>query len=406
MSERTGRTLLVGGEVIDVRTGLAEPADVVVRGDRVTDVISQPELLPDDTVVDVSGLFLLPGLIDCHVHLVMRGDDADPSANARRSDEEIAALAAEAAERTLIGGITTVRDVGGWNYVEMALREEIQQGERVGPRLFLAGRLLSQPTEAVDYYPGMYEVASGPEAVAKTARNQLKRGADLIKVMATGAMLSPEGEDARAAQLGLEDIRAAVDAAWEVGAHVAAHAHALEGIRNAVLAGVGSIEHGTYADPKVLDLMAQRGVFLVPTLSPWTQAREDGDVMRSMPEHIRTRLVEAHEIHVEMIGMAAQRGVPIAMGTDAGTPGNHHGSNVLECVAMVEEAGISAEHAIRSATIDASRLLGRESELGSIEAGKLADIIAVGRNPIADIRALSDVRFVMKGGESVKLALD
>lgn len=401
VTDRSGLVRLAGGRVVDPRTGGVYPLDVLIKGDRIV-ALAPPGETADGGVSDVAGLFLLPGLIDCHVHLVMRGEDADPSANAGRSDEEIAEFAAEAAERTLLGGITTVRDVGGWNYVEVALREEIERGERMGPRLLLAGRLLSQPTEAVEYYPGMYEVAAGPDAVAKAAGKQIERGADLIKVMATGAMLSPEGEDARAAQFSLVEMRAAVDAATAAGGHVAAHAHALEGVRDAVLAGVRSIEHGTYADEETLQLMAEREVFLVPTLSTWTSARVDQEVMATMPDHLKARLLEAHQTHVAMLRNAVGLGVPIAMGTDAGTPGNHHGANALECVAMVEEAGMRPEQSLRAATLDAARLLGRDQELGSIEPGRLADIIGVPANPLGDIRALTAVDFVMKAGAVVK----
>ncbi len=404
MHEAAATTRLVGGQVIDIRTGAVRRLDVMVAGERIAQLAAPGEAGPDQSDADVSGLFLLPGMIDCHVHLVMRGEDPDPAANASRSDEEIRAHAALAAEITLLGGVTSVRDVGGWNYVEMAVRGDIEQGKRIGPRLVLAGRLLSMPTEAVEYYPGMYEVATGTEAVARAARRQLARGADMIKVMATGAMLSPEGEDARTPQFGQEEMRAAVGAAGESGGHVAAHAHALEGVRNAVLAGVRSIEHGTYAAEDALGLMAERGVFLVPTFSPWTSLREIHAAVNAMPEHIRARLSEAHETHAGMVRSAAKLGVPIAMGTDAGTPGNHHGANALECVAMVEEGGLSPGASVRAATLDAARLLGRESELGSIEPGKLADIIGIRASPLQDITALTDVPFVMKGGAVFKQA--
>ncbi|HYT79463.1 MAG TPA: amidohydrolase family protein, partial [Actinomycetota bacterium] len=351
MHEAAATTRLVGGQVIDIRTGAVRRLDVMVAGERIAQLAAPGEAGPDQSDADVSGLFLLPGMIDCHVHLVMRGEDPDPAANASRSDEEIRAHAALAAEITLLGGVTSVRDVGGWNYVEMAVRGDIEQGKRIGPRLVLAGRLLSMPTEAVEYYPGMYEVATGTEAVARAARRQLARGADMIKVMATGAMLSPEGEDARTPQFGQEEMRAAVGAAGESGGHVAAHAHALEGVRNAVLAGVRSIEHGTYAAEDALGLMAERGVFLVPTFSPWTSLREIHAAVNAMPEHIRARLSEAHETHAGMVRSAAKLGVPIAMGTDAGTPGNHHGANALECVAMVEEGGLSPGASVRAATL-------------------------------------------------------
>ena len=401
MEDGRATTWLVGGRVVDVAAGTTAAADVAVHDGRIGELVQGPAPGPG-RVVDVSGLFLLPGLIDCHVHLVMRGEDPDPAADASRSDDEIAAYAAEAAERTLLAGTTTVRDVGGWNYVEMSVREDIERGRRLGPRLVLAGRLLSMPTEAVEYYPGMYEVAAGPQDVARAARDQLDRGADMIKVMATGAMLSPETEDAQAAQLTEHEIRAAVEMAETAGGHVAAHAHARDGVRNAVAAGVRSIEHGTFADESTLELMAVNGVFLVPTFSAWTSTRNDSVVMAAMPEHMKRRLSDAHEIHARMVRSAARLGVPIAMGTDAGTPGNHHGENALECVAMVEEAGLSPGQSIRAATLDAAALLGRESDLGSIEPGKLADIIGVRGNPLEDIRVLTDVALVMKGGGVVK----
>jgi imidazolonepropionase-like amidohydrolase len=402
MEDGRATTWLTGGQVVDVVAGTASEAQVAVDEGRITDLVPGPPTPRPGKVSDVGGLFLLPGLIDCHVHLVMRGEDPDPSANARRSREKIREATADAAERTLLGGVTTVRDVGGWNYVEMGVRTDIEEGNRLGPRLVLAGRLLSIPTEAVEYYPGMYEVAEGPQAVARAARHQLKRGADMIKVMATGAMLSPQGEDAGATQLSEDEMRAAVRVAEADDGHVAAHAHARDGVLNAVLAGVRSIEHGTFADEATLELMAERGVFMVPTFSAWTSARNDPAVMKTMPEHMKARLADAHAVHATMVRSAMRLGVPVAMGTDAGTPGNHHGANALECVAMVEEAGLSPQQSVRAATLDAARLLGVDHELGSIERGKLADVIGVRGNPLEDVHALTNVLFVMRGGVVVK----
>ena len=392
------RIRLAGALVLDARGSSFRRVDVVVEGDRIAELTAPTSPSAHEAGIDVSGLFLVPGLIDCHVHLVMRGEDADPAANAARSDEEIRAYAADAAERTLVSGITTVRDVGGWNHVEMAVRDDIENGKRMGPRLVLAGRLLSVPTEAVEYYPGMYEVVAGAEAVAAGARRQLDRGANMIKVMATGAMLSPEGEDAGATQLSEEEMRAAVGAAEATGGHVAAHAHAREGVRNAVEAGVRSIEHGTFADPATLDLMAEREVFLVPTFSAWTSLREDRQLVEAMPAHLRARLEGAHDVHARMVRDAVRLGVPVAMGTDAGTPGNHHGGNAKECVAMVEEGGMTPGESLRAATLDAARLLRRDRVVGSIEEGKLADLVGIRADPLEDISALTDVAFVMRGG--------
>jgi len=389
---------LTGGKVYDVERGAFRRADLAVVGERIDRVLPPGSPASADERIDCSGLWLLPGLIDCHVHLVMPTDEPDPAAAAKRSDAAVAIYAAKAAERTLLGGVTSARDVGGWNYVEMAVREAIEAGLIIGPRLFLAGRLLSITTGGVDYYPGMYDVANGPDEVRAAARRQLARGADLIKVMATGAMLSPENEDAHAIQYTLEELKAAVEIARDNHKHVAAHAHACRGIENAVAAGADSIEHGTFADEAVLKRMAEKGVFLVPTNCVFTGLRDDDRIMQAMPPHLRRRLVENHEIHTKAMRAAHRLGVPIAMGTDTGTPGNHHGANAQECVLMVEEVGMTPAESIRCATLNPARLLRQEKNLGSLDPGKYADVIGCRADPLADITELTRVAFVMKGG--------
>jgi imidazolonepropionase-like amidohydrolase len=388
--------------VYDVATGSFDRLDVTIEGDRITDLARPSSRSPDETVIDVTGLYLLPGLIDCHVHLVMAAEDPDPSANARRPDSAIALQAARAGERTLLAGVTSVRDVGGWNYVEVALREAIDRGLRPGPRLVLAGRLLSIATGGADYYPGMYEVAEGIDQVSVAVRKQLSHGADLIKVMATGAMLSPESEDAGAVQYSPDELRAVVQEAERSGKHVAAHAHAAPGVRNAVEAGVSSIEHGTFADEPTLRAMAERGTFLVPTLSPSEALLADTKFAGSMPEHLRARLIETRKMHVETMRMAHRVGVPIAMGTDAGTPANHHGRNAEECVLMVQEMGMSPQQAIAASTLNPSRLLRREQDLGVIRPGAYADVIGCRGNPLNEITELTRVVLVVKGGSVFK----
>jgi imidazolonepropionase-like amidohydrolase len=392
-------TRLAGGFVYDSPSGTFRRADLLVRGER---IVGLEGPLAEPGAIDVGGLYLLPGLIDCHVHLGMRAEDADPAAVAARPDADIARDMAEAADGTLRGGVTTVRDLGGWNHLEMALRDQIARGDRSGPRLLLAGRLLSMPTGAADYYPGMYEIASGPTAVEGAARAQLARGADHIKVMATGAMLSPEDEDAGATQFGPEELRAAVETAAADGKPVAAHAHATLGIRNATLAGVASIEHGTYADDEVLHLMAERGTFLVPTLMASTAMLRDPVVRDAMPTHLRDRLTESQATHQDAVRRARRAGVPIAMGTDAGTPGNRHGANADELVAMVEEAGLSPQEAIHAATLAAARLIQRGHDLGSLEPGRIADVIGLAGDPTNDIMNVTQVRFVVLAGAVVR----
>ena len=341
----------------------------------------------------------MPGLIDCHVHLTQPTDVPDPATAATRSDAAVALFTAAAAQRTLAAGITTARDVGGWNYVEMAVRDAINAGEVPGPRLFLAGRLLSITTASVDYYPGMYEVADGVDAVRRAVRRQLARGADVIKVMATGAMLSSETEDSRAIQYTLDELRAAVDVAHDNFKPVAAHAHACQGIVNAVEAGVDSIEHCTFADDDALRLIAGAGTFVVPTICAGELLFREQAIVEAMPGHLRQRMVEFNEIHLDTIRRAHELGVRIAMGTDAGTPGNHHGLNAHECVLMATRCGLSPSESLRAATINAATLLRRQSELGTLEVGKFADVIACAGDPLQDIEELTRLTFVMKGGQ-------
>ncbi len=393
---------LVGGNVFDVEKGSFQRADIGIEGERIAVITAQAKPDRKDDIYEMPGAWLLPGLIDCHVHLTIPTEIADPAAGANRTDAAVALYTAKAAERTLQAGVTTARDVGGWNYVEMAVRDAIDQGLATGPRLFLAGRLLSITTQTVDYYPGMYEVADGPDAVKQAARKQLAKGADLIKVMATGAMLSSENEDARAIQFTLEELKAAVEIAHDNFKHVAAHAHACRGIENCIDAGVDSIEHCTFADEAALKRIAEKGIYVVPTICAGELLIRDNSMVQSMPEHLRKRMLEFNDIHIETIKRAHKMGARIAMGTDAGTPGNHHGMNAAECVFMVRDAGMTPAESIHAATINPARLLRQEKNLGSLEAGKYADIIACRGNPLEDIEELTRIALVMKGGQVYK----
>ncbi len=393
---------LVGGEVLDVDEGTFRRVDVGI--DTSTGRIAElgtARPTADDDVVDLTGRWLLPGLIDCHVHLTLTTTAGDPMAEASRSDAHVALDTAAAAERTLLAGVTTVRDVGGWNYVEMAVRDAVRRGIARGPRMFLAGRLLSITTSTVDYYPGMYEVADGADAVRAAARRQLAKGADLIKVMATGAMLSSETEDSRAIQFTLDELRAAVEIAHDNFKHVAAHCHALRGIHQAVEAGVDSIEHGTFADDDALRAMAVAGTVLVPTVCASELLFRDEHAVATMPDHLLERMRAFNDLHVDTLRRAGELGVTLAMGTDAGTPGNHHGLNAWECVFLHRLVGLSPIESIRTATVHAARLL-RQPDLGRVEVGAHADVIAVDEHPFDDIEALTRVSTVVQAGRVVR----
>jgi imidazolonepropionase-like amidohydrolase len=347
----------------------------------------------------LDGMRLLPGLIDCHVHIFA---DAGPEGRINADEPPGLALlrAAYHVRCTLEAGITTVRDLGGQAHMEFALRQAIAEGYCSGPRLVLAGKLLSMTSAGAEAFRGMYREADGADEVRKAAREQLKAGADVIKVMATGAVMAP-GEEPGVSQFTLEEMRAAAEEAHKVGRKMAAHAHGSSGILTAVLAGADSIEHGSllYESPEAIRLMAERGVFLVPTLATNSLKWHGGDIPAFMLEK-ECRLGDAP---LRSVRAALAAGVPIAMGTDAGVPFIRHGDNAIELVLMVE-AGLSPMHSIVASTSNAARALGLQHEIGTIEAGKCADLLVVDGDPLADIGVLTKkerIRMVIQRGRVV-----
>lgn len=396
-------TWLVNGQIIDVRSGRTERRHIRVDEGHITAISAKCPAKADRSVVDLGGAYVLPGFFDCHVHICVNTHNPNVAEGwGAALPGTIAIYAAQSARRLLMAGITTARDVGGWDYHEIAVREAIRAGWIPGPRLSCAGRILSITSSSTPYWRGMYEEADGPEAVRKAARLQLSRGADFIKLLATGAMTSTAYENPHAVQYRAEEIRAAVDIAEDNFTYVAAHAHAAAGIRNAAEAGCRSIEHTVLADEASYRLMAERGTYLVPTMCITQALFQDPSFAAGVADHIRQRYRELHETHVANISLAHRLGVRIAMGTDAGTPGNHCGDNMQELEVMVREAGFSNLEAIQAATISAASMMRLDDNLGTLEPGKLADIIATKDNPIEDISALRSVGFVMKEGNIAK----
>jgi imidazolonepropionase-like amidohydrolase len=248
----------------------------------------------------------------------------------------------------------------------------------------------------------MYEEADGSDAVRRAARKQLAHGAQFIKLLATGCVLSTEYESPFATQYQADEIAAAVQVATDSLTYVAAHAHSPDGIRHAVESGCRSIEHTVYGNEAVYQLMAKRGTYLVPTLCTTPAMLADPEFAARVPQHLRERIREKHSTHVENIRLAKRLGVKIVMGTDAGTPGNHCGDNLQELEIMVKEAGFSTLEAIQAATLEAATMMRLDDHLGSLEPTKIADLVAVMTNPLDDIGALRSVPFVMKDGRVVK----
>jgi len=384
-------------QVLDVHNGIFVSKDIHIEDKKIVELGKAPAAGRED--IDLDGAYLLPGFIDCHVHLCVNTHTGDPNNPWRDAlPGTVAIWAAGAAERTLHCGITSARDVGGWDYHEIAVREAINDGWIEGPRLFCAGRILTQTTSTTPYFHGMYEECDGPDEVRKGARKQLAHGADLIKIMASGAMTSTKYERADAIQFTRAEIRAAVEIAKDNYTHVAAHAHATEAIRNAAECGCGSVEHGTYGNEEVYGLMKQHGTFLVPTICVSSAIFNDPEIAESMPQHIYDRYTGLRQMRIENISLAHRMGVKIAMGTDVGTPGNHAGDNMQEPIMMVNDCGLSPAESIYASTVNPARLLSRQDDLGSIENGKLADIIGVTENPLDNIESLNGVFFVMKDG--------
>ena len=396
-------TWLLNGRILNVHTGAFEQRQLRIDRDRIAEIASTFQRSADGDVVDLAGAYVLPGFFDCHVHICLNTSNADAAAGwANALPGTIAIYAAQAARRLLMSGITTARDVGGWDYHEIAVREAIRRGWIEGPRLICAGRILTITSSSTSYYRGMYEEADGPDSVRKAARKQFAHGADFIKVLATGAIASSEYESALSTQYQLDEISAAVGVATDNLTYVAAHAHSPAGIRNAVEGGCRSIEHTIFGDEAVYKLMAKRGAYLVPTLCVTQAMFSDPTFAAQLPSHLQERFRDLHATHVANIRMAKRLGVKIAMGSDAGTPGNHCGNSMQELEVMVKEAGFSALEAIQAATIDSATMMRLDGQLGSLDQGKKADLVATEENPLDDVSALDSIRLVIKDGRIVK----
>jgi imidazolonepropionase-like amidohydrolase len=379
--------------------GPQENAVVAIRDERILyagPASDLPVASEEAVTLNFGGLFVLPGLIDAHVHLTGSGE---PDSQVRGEDGWVTLKVLGNAQKNLAAGITTVRDLGGWNELEFAVRASIKRGEFIGPRMCLAGRFISITESGADYYEGMYRVADGVDEIRKAVREQVKHGADVVKIGVTGAVLVEDGEPGTT-HFNEDEIRALVEESRKFGRRVAAHAHGADGILKAIRAGVDTIEHGTFLfqDPAAIQFMAENGIFLIPTLKAgWDVILADPS---QMPEWIFEKNKATQDEAVLSLKMAYEAGVPIAMGSDVGTPFNVHGENGLE-IYWMQQAGMSAMDAIVSATGNAARALGWDKWMGTLEVGKAADLIVVNSNPLDDLRVLADknhLQFVMKDG--------
>jgi len=395
----TGATLIDGTGTIPV-----ENAVLLINGDIIEAVGAKNEIpVPDGTeVIDVQGKYLLPGLIDTHIHMDLHGM-ADTFQENLVEDKLRTLRVAREMENTLRAGFTTIRNVGSVNYIDFAIKAGIEQGLVKGPRILTSGRAISMTCSGTEYFAGFYRLADGPQECRKAAREQLKQGADLLKVMATGAIMNPGGVPG-APQLDVDEIKAVVDEGVKLGKHTAAHAHGAQGIINSVLAGVRTIEHGTMADNEAIAMMADKGVFLVPTLMVhecWINHGKNQDVPKFMLEKSRSIEQQGREV----LHKAIAAGVRIAMGTDAGTNFNYHGKNSNEIIAYVKHGFMTPMEALQSATQTAAAAIDMDQQIGTLEQGKFADCLVLENNPLEDINGLADpqnIIMVIKGGLRVE----
>lgn len=404
------RTIIHAGTLIDGTSKKASnEKSIIVEGKKITSIengyITANE---DDQVIDLKSHTVMPGWIDMHVHIE---DETSPDRYIRQFTDnpaDKAFLSVDIAKRTLMAGFTTVRDVGG-SGVNIALRDAIAKGTIDGPRIFTSGEGLKitgghgDPTNGYrsDLMgdPGPeFGVVNGVVDARKAVRQRYKNGADLIKISATGGVLSV-AKDGVGAHFQEDEIKAIVETASDLGFHVAAHAHGDEGMRRAVANGVKTIEHGTYMSDATMELMIQKDSYLVPTITAGMEVAENAKKPGYYPKVVAEKARVIGPLIQGTFARAYKKGVPIAFGTDAGV--FKHGENAREFTYMVE-AGMPAMEAIICATSNNASLLGLGDQLGALKEGYTADIVAVPGNPLEDIEVMKEVKFVMKEGKVYK----
>jgi imidazolonepropionase-like amidohydrolase len=401
-------TLIYAGKVITAEDNkILTNQTIAIEQDKISALeagFRQPAA--EDSVIDLRQHTVMPGLMDMHTHFYIQFSPTVYSEGFTMNEADLALRGASFAEKTLLSGFTTVRELGDNHLISTALKKAIAKGYINGPRIFAAGKSLAttgghaDPSNGVAHKlmadPGPKEgVINGTDDARKAVRQRYKEGSDLIKITATGGVLSVAKSGSNP-QFTDEELAAVVSTAKDYGMKVAVHAHGKEGMERAIKAGVDSIEHGTYMDKETIAMMRKHGTYLVPTISAGKWAEEKSQIAGFFPELVRPKAATIGSKVQQTFAAAYKAGVKIAFGTDAGV--FEHGQNWREFIYMTE-AGMPPLEAIHSATIEGARLLGVAAELGSIKVGKIADIIAVPGDPLQDIHQMGKVSFVMKAGQ-------
>tara|TARA_B100000768_G_scaffold163079_1_gene164055 strand:+ start:1778 stop:3049 length:1272 start_codon:yes stop_codon:yes gene_type:complete len=407
----TSSTVIYTSSYVDVINGtVVKNSSIKIDNGIITDIkTGYIKLTKDDNLIDLRGQTLMPGFMDMHVHF--GGEYQSKAQRPVKTERETEAILATAhALTTLKAGFTTVRQVGDSGLIAITLRDAINAGYVDGPRIFASGKSIAttgghaDPTnglsaDSYEYPTAEDGVINGPYDAYAAVRQRYKDGADGIKLTVTGGVLSvaKSGDNP---QFTLEEVDAVVKAATDYGMWVAVHAHGAKGMKRAVIAGVDSVEHGTFMTEEVMDLMIDRGTYYVPTISAGEFVAEKAKIDNYFPEIVRPKAISVGPQIGATFNKAYNRGVKIAFGTDAGV--QPHGTNWKEFVFMVQY-GMPNMVAIQSGTIETAKLLKIDKELGSIEVGKIADLVSVNGNPLIDITVMEDISFVMKDGSAVDL---
>ncbi|SMF05331.1 metal-dependent hydrolase family protein [Pseudobacteriovorax antillogorgiicola] len=405
------RQIIHAGHLIDgVSNQARERVSIHIEGSRITKVQSGYQSpASGEQLIDLRDSYILPGLMDMHTHVSFEFGPKTYLEKYTLNPADYTIMALKNSEKTLMAGFTTIRDLGDTGNITVAVREAINKGLYPGPRIFTATKSIATTgghadpsngnrlTDMHDLGAARGVINSATEA-RKAVRQRYKEGADLIKITATGGVLSV-AKSGQNPQFQKDELDAIVKTAQDYGFTVAVHAHGKEGMKRAILAGVDSIEHGTYMDQEIMKLMKQKGTYYVPTILAGHWVAEKSKISGFFPDLVRPKAAQIGPLILTTFSKAYHFGVKIAYGTDSGV--SSHGDNWQEFGLMVK-GGMSPMEAIQSATIHAAKLLKQEDSLGSIESKKIADIVATKDNPLKDINAMGQIHFVMKEGRIYK----